>query len=91
MDNARALVNSLFFNFRRYDLARFGRYKLNKALGETAAKMKIKLPSDDGETREARVISREDILAIIGKLIDSSPGKARAGATAAPPPSAGCR
>src|SRR5437870_9302151 len=75
VDNARALVNSLFFNFRRYDLARVGRYKLNKALGETAAKMKIKLPSDDGETREARVISREDILAIIGKLIELNNGR----------------
>src|SRR6266480_2414905 len=75
VDNARALVNSLFFNFRRYDLARVGRYKLNKALGETAAKMKIKLPTDDGETREARVISREDILAIIGKLIELNNGR----------------
>jgi DNA-directed RNA polymerase subunit beta len=78
VDNARALVNSLFFNFRRYDLARVGRYKLNKALGETAAKMKIKLPSDDGETREARVISREDILAIIGKLIELNNGRGEA-------------
>src|SRR6266542_4459548 len=43
-DNARALVQSLFFNFRRYDLARVGRYKLSKALGDVAAKMKIKLP-----------------------------------------------
>src|SRR5947208_956161 len=75
VDNARALVNSLFFNFRRYDLARVGRYKLNKALGETATKMKIKLSSDDGESREARVISREDILAIIGKLVELNNGR----------------
>src|SRR5438093_3490689 len=78
VDNARALVNSLFFNFRRYDLARVGRYKLNKALGETATKMKIKLSSDDGESREARVISREDILAIIGKLIELNNGRGEA-------------
>jgi DNA-directed RNA polymerase subunit beta len=32
-DNARQLVESLFFNFRRYDLGRVGRYKLNKKLG----------------------------------------------------------
>ena len=29
-DNARALVEGLFFNFRRYDLGRVGRYKFNK-------------------------------------------------------------
>jgi DNA-directed RNA polymerase subunit beta len=75
-DNARALVNSLFFNFRRYDLARVGRYKLSKALGDTAAKMKITLPTEDAVgAREARVISREDILAIIGKLIDLNNGR----------------
>src|SRR5205814_5531537 len=28
IDNARNLVNALFFNFRRYDLAKVGRYKL---------------------------------------------------------------
>src|SRR4051794_38828555 len=33
IDNARNLVNSLFFNFRRYDLAKVGRYKLNRKLG----------------------------------------------------------
>ncbi len=75
VDNARALVNSLFFNFRRYDLARVGRYKLNKALGDTAAKMKITLPPEDVENREARVISREDILAIIGKLVELNNGR----------------
>src|SRR5579884_1916592 len=31
-DNARTLLQSLFFNFRRYDLGRVGRYKLNKRL-----------------------------------------------------------
>jgi len=33
IDNARSLVQSLFFNFRRYDLAKVGRYKLNRKLG----------------------------------------------------------
>src|ERR687885_2263921 len=32
-DNARSLLNSLFFNFRRYDLGKVGRYKVNKRLG----------------------------------------------------------
>src|SRR5438552_8146673 len=76
VDNARALVQSLFFNFRRYDLGRVGRYKLNKALGEVAAKLKISLPAEGGETtRESRVISQNDIVAIIGKLIELNNGR----------------
>src|SRR5918996_790144 len=75
-ENARALVTSLFFNFRRYDLGRVGRYKLNKALGETAAKLKVDLPSEASENlRDARVISRHDIVAIIGKLIELNNGR----------------
>ena len=76
VDNARTLVNSLFFNFRRYDLGRVGRYKLNKALGDVAAKLKIELPSQESENpRDARIISRTDIVAIIGKLIELNNGR----------------
>src|SRR5574338_1668415 len=49
VDNARALVTSLFFNFRRYDLGRVGRYKLNKALADVAKQMKIELPAEESE------------------------------------------
>src|ERR671915_36514 len=76
VENARALVTSLFFNFRRYDLGRVGRYKLNKALAETAAKLKIDLPAEDSANpRASRVISRDDIVAIIGKLIELNNGR----------------
>ncbi|MGH2454839.1 MAG: DNA-directed RNA polymerase subunit beta [Candidatus Limnocylindria bacterium] len=79
VDNARALVTSLFFNFRRYDLGRVGRYKLNKALGDVAGKLKIDLPSEaKGNLRDARVISRNDIVAIIGKLIELDNGRGQA-------------
>jgi DNA-directed RNA polymerase subunit beta len=76
VENARALVTSLFFNFRRYDLGRVGRYKLNKALGDVARKLKIDLPAEESANpRESRVISREDIEAIIGKLIELNNGR----------------
>ncbi|MGH2429061.1 MAG: DNA-directed RNA polymerase subunit beta [Candidatus Limnocylindria bacterium] len=79
VENARALVTSLFFNFRRYDLGRVGRYKLNKALGDAAAKLKIDLPAEEAENpRESRVISRNDIVAIIGKLIELNNGRGEA-------------
>ncbi len=33
VDSARSLINSLFFDAKRYDLAKVGRYKYNKKLG----------------------------------------------------------
>src|SRR3954463_3214799 len=67
-DNARQLVESLFFNFRRYDLGRVGRYKFDKKLDGVAQRMGIELP------REGRTITREDIAAIVGHLIESNRG-----------------
>ncbi len=62
-DNAEKLVESLFFNFRRYDLGRVGRYKLNKKLSAVAERMGIHLSTE-------RTISKEDIAAIVGHLIE---------------------
>ena len=67
-DNARALVEGLFFNFRRYDLGRVGRYKFNKKLDGAAARMGIELD------RESRTITREDIAAIVGHLVECNRG-----------------
>ncbi|MER3417733.1 MAG: DNA-directed RNA polymerase subunit beta [Chloroflexota bacterium] len=67
-DNARQLVESLFFNFRRYDLGRVGRYKFNKKLDPVAERMGIELP------RDARTISKEDLAAIVGYLIEANRG-----------------
>ena len=49
-DNARQLVESLFFNFRRYDLGRVGRYKFNKKLDAVAARLGVELPRDAGRS-----------------------------------------
>jgi DNA-directed RNA polymerase subunit beta len=46
-DNARSLLNSLFFNFRRYDLGKVGRYKVNKRLSlDTPIVTRILTPDD---------------------------------------------
>ena len=75
-DNARQLVESLFFNFRRYDLGRVGRYKFNKKLDPVAARMGIELPREDGENPQlGRTITREDIAAIVGQLIVLNNGR----------------
>jgi len=67
-DNARQLVESLFFNFRRYDLGRVGRYKFNKKLDAVSARLGVELP------RDGRTITREDIAAIVGHLIECNRG-----------------
>jgi len=46
-DNARSLLSRLFFNFRRYDLGKVGRYKVNQRLGlQTDTTMRILTPED---------------------------------------------
>ena len=56
LDNARNLLRSLFFDPKRYDLTKVGRYKLNQRLG-------LKVPED------TRVLTTEDILALVQKLV----------------------
>ncbi len=47
LENARTLIQSLFFNERRYDLGRVGRYKVNKRLGlQIDQKIRILTPAD---------------------------------------------
>ena len=47
LDNARNLITTLFFNPRRYDLGKVGRYKLNRRLGyKKALKTHILVPQD---------------------------------------------
>ena len=55
-DNARTLIDNLFYNERRYDLGRVGRYKLNNSLGRET-------PSDP------RVLEPEDIITLIRTMI----------------------
>ena len=61
-DAAEILFENLFFNSDRYDLSDVGRMKFNKRLG---------FKSDDGQG----VLSKEDILSVIKKLIDIRDGK----------------
>ena len=56
LDNARNLLRALFFDPKRYDLTKVGRYKLNQRLG-------VKVPED------TRVLTTEDIVALVKKLI----------------------
>jgi DNA-directed RNA polymerase subunit beta len=62
VESARALLNSTFFNPKRYDLSKVGRFKLNSKLG-----MQIPL--------EVRVLRQEDVVAIVRYLLRLNHGE----------------
>ncbi|MDK2824273.1 MAG: DNA-directed polymerase subunit beta [Clostridia bacterium] len=64
VESARSLLTTLFFDPKRYDLAKVGRYKLNK---------KLNLQID----KEIKHITKEDIIAVIKYLIKLVKGEGR--------------
>ena len=56
VDSSKALIESLFFNPQRYDLAKVGRYKLNKKLGLDVSE-------------KATALTKEDLLEIVQYLV----------------------
>ncbi|WP_037410343.1 DNA-directed RNA polymerase subunit beta [Candidatus Solirubrobacter pratensis] len=56
VDNARALLHQLFFDPKRYDLTRVGRYKLNSRLS-----LDIDL--------DVRTLTHDDIIALVKELV----------------------
>jgi len=58
VDNSRALIESMFFDPKRYDFSKVGRYKLNKRLGIEIA-----------NTIENRILRREDLVEIVREII----------------------
>src|SRR6187551_343366 len=57
LENARNLLRGLFFDPKRYDLTKVGRYKLNQRL-------EVDVPDD------VRVLTTQDIVALVKKLVD---------------------
>jgi len=61
VENSKALLDSMFFDFKRYDLSKVGRYKLNKRLG-------VNIKND----HDGRVLRKEDLIGIIKEVIKLS-------------------
>jgi len=57
-DNARSLIEAMFFDFDRYDFGKVGRFKANQRLG-------MDVPID----KKNRVFRREDLVAIMKEII----------------------
>ena len=59
VENAKNLLENLFFNPRRYDLGRVGRYKLNR-----------KLHVDDADDFRELTLSPGDIVALLRRMVE---------------------
>ncbi|MFN5651781.1 MAG: DNA-directed RNA polymerase subunit beta [Actinomycetes bacterium] len=81
VESARAYFEGAFFESRRYDLSRVGRYKLNRKLGGEVAKLtelfgltpdQLDLPTDNRE-----VLTKCEVLAAVSymlHLVNQAPG-----------------
>jgi DNA-directed RNA polymerase subunit beta len=65
VDNARNLLQSLFFNPRRFDLGRVGRYKVDKRLGRDPEDIQERV-----RDRSLRILEKGDFIAILRKLVE---------------------
>src|SRR3989338_11113822 len=62
VDNARSLINAMFFNFDRYDLGEVGRYKFNLRFGLDTSKELVSKEED-------RTLTSSDLINIIKEII----------------------
>ncbi|MFN3649642.1 MAG: DNA-directed RNA polymerase subunit beta [Armatimonadota bacterium] len=86
-ESARGLLSSIFYDLRRYDLARVGRYMMNRKLSLTmpdGREVPLNLPMDDRTDliaklgaghRAARSVNQADLIAIIKYIIDFAEAK----------------
>ncbi|HLS26878.1 MAG TPA: DNA-directed RNA polymerase subunit beta, partial [Beutenbergiaceae bacterium] len=68
VEAGQALLENFYFNDKRYDLAKVGRYKLNKKLGLDA-------PLDDSVLTRADVVATIRYLAALHQSVSTLPGK----------------
>ncbi len=70
LDNAKSLIENMFFHPRRYSLGRVGRYKVEKRLKNI--KDKIGVPEETSS-----ILTTNDFVAAIGYLFELRAGKGR--------------
>ncbi|HCP08952.1 MAG TPA: DNA-directed RNA polymerase subunit beta [Candidatus Moranbacteria bacterium] len=57
-ENAKSMIDAMFFDFERYDFGDVGRYRLNQRL-------ELNFPNDEAH----RILMREDLISIIKEII----------------------
>jgi len=60
IDNAKSLIDNMFFNQERYDLGVIGRYMLNRRLS--------KIQNPKSKIQNLRILTKEDLEAIVGEI-----------------------
>ena len=68
VDSARSLLDALFFDAKRYDLAKVGRYKLNKKLADYQ-------DPDNIPSMDIRHLTRGDIVASVKRMLSLMEGE----------------
>ncbi len=63
LENARALINAMFFNKRRFSMGSVGRFKLNQTLG-------LNITND----ADHRLLQLDDLLKIVSRIIELNNG-----------------
>lgn len=75
VEGSKSLIDALFFNSKRYDMARVGRHKVSKKLGDeyrvlNIKKMGLEEPiAEPAEGYEEYTLTKADILATISYLV----------------------
>ncbi|MEQ9400990.1 MAG: DNA-directed RNA polymerase subunit beta [Longimicrobiales bacterium] len=64
IETARTALDRVFFNPKRYDLGRVGRYKINQRMG-----------LEESVPKTTTVLTKDDFVAIVGYLIDLNEGR----------------
>ena len=72
LDNAKSLIENMFFNPRRYSLGTVGRYKMEKRLKGIKEKM-----GKTGQDSESQILTTNDFVGAISYLFGLASGKGR--------------
>ncbi len=72
-ENATSTLENLFFNDRRYDLARVGRYKLNERLHKRNRPV-----GEERELSASRILTQDDLVEIVREMIRLNNGLSEA-------------
>ena len=73
IENAKSLIDNMFFNSRRYSLGKVGRYKIDKRLQT----IKEKIAWAKGEDRQSQILTPSDFVAAIAYLFELTAGNGR--------------
>lgn len=73
LNNAKVLIENMFFNPRRYSLGKVGRYKIEKRLKS----VKEKLPPEERKAEELQTLSIGDFVAAILYLFELAAGNGK--------------